>query len=101
MAGWCGSQEFYQRRLKIKSKFYNTANESTSNDLVVIYQNVRGLRTKIRDISANILCENFPVYALTETWLTENINSSEIFDNRYIVYRSLLRRRIKAEEVVC
>ena len=53
----------------------------------VYYQNVRGLNTKISDFYCECLSEEFSVIVLTETWLYPEVNSSELFDNRYVVYR--------------
>lgn len=55
--------------------------------LDIYYQNVRGIRTKTNYICQIITLSNYPIIALTETWLNENICNREIFDSRYIVYR--------------
>lgn len=55
--------------------------------LDIYYQNVRGLRTKTEDFFSNIVCSSFDVIILTETWLNSSIFDSELFDNRYLVYR--------------
>lgn len=55
--------------------------------LDIYYQNVRGIRTKTNDIYNNVTLSNYPIIALTETWLNDNICNREIFDSRYIVYR--------------
>ena len=54
----------------------------------IYYQNVRGLRTKTRDCYLNILRNNYDIICFTETWLLESINSNEIVDERYIVFRN-------------
>lgn len=56
-------------------------------NLRIYYQNCRGLRTKTSTFYINILSENYDLIMLTETWLTEDISDSEIFDPRYVVFR--------------
>lgn len=51
------------------------------------YQNIRGLRTKTTEFKHNLLLETYDIIALTETWLDSDIFDSELFDDRYIVYR--------------
>lgn len=51
------------------------------------YQNVRGLRTKTTDFFNNIVCNNYDIIALSETWLNSGVFDSELFDCRYAVYR--------------
>lgn len=51
------------------------------------YQNVRGLRSKTIDFFNNIVCNDYDVIVLSETWLNNSIFDLELFDNRYIVYR--------------
>lgn len=58
------------------------------NSLRMYYQNVRGLNTKIRTgIRNRTTLFDYDIYALTETWIQENIESSEIFDDNYVVHR--------------
>ncbi|GBM51289.1 hypothetical protein AVEN_164371-1 [Araneus ventricosus] len=49
--------------------------------------NVRGLRTKTVDFFSSVASEDFDVICLTETWLCEQIDSSDLFDDRYLVFR--------------
>lgn len=51
------------------------------------YQNVRGLRTKTLDLFNNVVCNNYDVVILSETWLNSSVFDSELFDSRYVVYR--------------
>ena len=51
------------------------------------YQNVRGLRSYVRDVALKIQNSSFDIIILSETWLNCTIYDSEIFDNRYTVYR--------------
>lgn len=57
------------------------------NKLSIYYQNVRGLRTKTHEFYRNLLTVNFDIIVLTETWLNSNVFSSELFDERYVIYR--------------
>lgn len=57
------------------------------NNLQLYYQNSRGLRTKTHVFYRNIVCNNYDVVILTETWLNSSVLSSELFDERYVVYR--------------
>lgn len=56
-------------------------------NIVLYYQNCRGLRTKLNTIYMNILIECYDVIILTETWLSPNILDSEFIDSRYNVFR--------------
>lgn len=51
------------------------------------YQNVRGLRTKTSNVFVNSKALDSDIFVLTETWLHEGINSLEIFDQSYSIYR--------------
>lgn len=59
----------------------------TNVNLTVYYQNVRGLKTKLNEIYKNCLSEDFDIIVLVETWLNEGISSSELLDDRYVIYR--------------
>lgn len=59
----------------------------TDKEISVYYQNVRGLRTKTSDFRYEVSTNNFDLIALTETWLHDGINSSEVFTNDYNVFR--------------
>lgn len=52
------------------------------------YQNVRGLRTKTNQVYLNTLNLNLDIIIFTETWLTENYENSELFSEKFIVYRN-------------
>lgn len=54
----------------------------------IVYQNVRGLRTKTNIFFGNVLNNDFDIVCLSETWLVPGIFSAELFDPRYNVYRS-------------
>ncbi|GBM61262.1 putative RNA-directed DNA polymerase from transposon BS [Araneus ventricosus] len=59
----------------------------TANDSMFFYQYVRGLRTKTVEFFSSVASENFDVICLTETWLCEQIDSSDLSDDRYLVFR--------------
>lgn len=57
--------------------------------LRIYYQNTRGLNTKIKTGFRNrSILFNFDIYAITESWLQENIASSELFNELYTVRRA-------------
>ena len=51
------------------------------------YQNVRGLRTKLPEFFSSAASETYDVILLTETWLCSDIDTSDLLDDRYIVFR--------------
>lgn len=51
------------------------------------YQNVRGLRLSLTNVRNQVLNCNYDIIALTETWLNSSIFDTEIFDDRYYIYR--------------
>ncbi|XP_037294971.1 uncharacterized protein LOC119189460 [Manduca sexta] len=55
--------------------------------LNIYYQNVRGLRTKTNNFFRNVCLNSYDVIVITETWLVDSINSCELFDGRYLVWR--------------
>lgn len=60
-----------------------------SDNLGLYYQNTRGLRGKIRfGLKNNFTLANHDCICLTETWLNDNINSNELFDDTYNVFRA-------------
>lgn len=48
---------------------------------------MRGLRTKTSIFYSAVLAESYPIIVITESWLNDSFSSSEIMDNRYVVYR--------------
>lgn len=60
---------------------------ASNNELIIYYQNVRGLRTKCSDLYNNILNENYDILLFTETWLQSDIHDGELCDARYDVFR--------------
>lgn len=57
-------------------------------DLDIYYQNVRGLKTKTSKFRSELISSSHDVILLCETWLREDVFTSELFDDRYIVYRN-------------
>lgn len=55
--------------------------------LHVLYQNVRGLRTKLSNFKINFLCGAFDLIMVTESWLNKDICDRELVDNNYNVFR--------------
>lgn len=54
----------------------------------ILYQNVRGLRTKTDTAFLNLSVIDKDFFCLTETWLKEGIYTSELFNNlNYITHR--------------
>ena len=53
----------------------------------IFYQNVNGLRTKTSLFYRNICLNSYDVVCITESSLTDGINNSELFDDRYLVWR--------------
>ncbi|CAK1584851.1 unnamed protein product [Parnassius mnemosyne] len=62
--------------------------------LKIYYQNVRGIRTKLKDVYCQIACCDYDVIVFTETWLLNGIYDSEITDDRYVLYRRDRSKRI-------
>ena len=56
-------------------------------DVDLLYQNVRGLRTKADCFFANVTVSNYSIFCLTETWLCPNIGSSDYFPPGFVVHR--------------
>lgn len=57
------------------------------NGFSIYYQNTRGLRTKTHQFKRNLQLHSYDIISLTETWLLDGIHDSELFDNRYVVWR--------------
>jgi hypothetical protein len=56
--------------------------------LTLLYQNVRGLRTKRNDFIDNVFANNFKVYCITKTWLNDTILSHNLFPDSCCVSRA-------------
>ncbi|XP_044750003.1 uncharacterized protein LOC123310552 [Coccinella septempunctata] len=55
--------------------------------LHVLYQNVRGLRTKLHTFKMNVTTYSFDVIMVTESWLNEGVLDSEVVDDQYTIKR--------------
>lgn len=55
--------------------------------LSLFYQNVRGLNTKINQARTFVNVNNYDIIGLTETWLSDGVLSSEMFNTHYHVFR--------------
>lgn len=63
--------------------------ESIKTDEVLIYyQNVRGLRTKTQLLHSSVLTCESDLIIFTETWLNNKFHNSELFDDRFSCYRA-------------
>lgn len=51
------------------------------------YQNTRGLRTKAQQFFDNVVLFDHDVYCITETWLSDQIASTDYFPDEYAVFR--------------
>lgn len=58
-----------------------------NTNLSIFYQNTRGLRTKTNVFYRNVSVNSYDIILLTETWLLDSIKDSELFDDRYVVFR--------------
>uniref|UniRef100_A0A0K8UPJ4 Endonuclease/exonuclease/phosphatase domain-containing protein n=1 Tax=Bactrocera latifrons TaxID=174628 RepID=A0A0K8UPJ4_BACLA len=55
--------------------------------LIITYQNVRGLRTKLNRFLTSSSANNTDVFCITESWLHPAILDGEIIDSTYSIYR--------------
>lgn len=53
----------------------------------IYYQNIRGVNTKTH-IRSNFSAANYHMIVLNETWLKDDLFSSELFDDSFVVYRN-------------
>lgn len=58
-----------------------------THPVIGFYQNCRGLRTKLTNFICNISSFNYVFLVLTETWLTDSIQNSELALFNYNIYR--------------
>lgn len=65
----------------------------TDVSLSFFYQNVRVLNTKINTFYPNVCACDNDIIVLNETWLEDDVLSSEYFPSTYNVYRSPNGRR--------
>lgn len=55
--------------------------------LEIYYQNVRGVRTKLRLLTCNALLCSYDVVVFTETWLTSDFYDNELGFSNFELYR--------------
>lgn len=60
---------------------------TSSNDIEIYYQNVRGLRTKLEVFRNNITSFDSDLYAITESGCNESIQDAEIVPQGYKILR--------------
>ncbi|XP_043464467.1 uncharacterized protein LOC122499932 [Leptopilina heterotoma] len=58
------------------------------SDLSIYYQNVRGVRTKLTQLTQCIPFIDYDIIVFTETWLNESFNTKELGFQNYNVFRS-------------
>lgn len=63
------------------------AASSSIHIINIYYQNVRGLNTKLQDLSLAALTCNYDIYAFTETWLNSQVLNAEILSSNYNIIR--------------
>lgn len=66
----------------------NDSSLPSCNFLNMYYQNVRGLNTKTHEFFNASSSSQYRLIALTETWLHEELKSTELFNDNFIVFRS-------------
>lgn len=72
---------------------------SISNSSVsILYQNVRGLRSKVITFSEFVLTSTYDVYSITESWLDGSIDDCELFGSGYVVYRADRNRAVSGRQ---
>ena len=62
--------------------------DAIDSPILLYYQNVRGLRSKISDFFLEVSDSAYDCIVLTESWLDSQICSSQLFGDHYTVYRS-------------
>ena len=68
--------------------------------LTGFYQNVRGLNTKLSTVTHHVSHCMYDILFLTETWLSDNINSNELGMTNYNIFRmdrSCVNNRLKSQ----
>ncbi|XP_055543093.1 uncharacterized protein LOC129728666 [Wyeomyia smithii] len=82
------SEHAETRDTEILTPFTATSRRSVSDNAIsVLYQNVRGLRTKVDEFFVAVSDAQYDVIVLTDTWLNECFHSVQLFGDAYNVYR--------------
>lgn len=56
-------------------------------NLIIHYQNTRGLRTKLKKFLTSSACFHGDIICVSETWLNSSIQDGEVIDNIYNLFR--------------
>ena len=69
--------------------YKNVISKETFNakSLSIFYQNARGLNTKTNLLYHSISVCDFDIIGISETWLKEDVSSSELFPSNFVVFR--------------
>lgn len=65
----------------------NQNNANWKKEISIFHQNTRGLKTKTKEFYINLLSEDYDLVSITESWLSPDIGTNELFDPRYVVFR--------------
>lgn len=57
------------------------------DSIIMYYQNVNGLRTKVKKLKQAIAINDFKIYVMAETGLTKGFYDNELFTSDHILYR--------------
>ncbi|KAF0732741.1 Uncharacterized protein FWK35_00024897 [Aphis craccivora] len=74
---------------KYSYHFQKLTNGQTTEDIKFYFQNVRGLNTKLNTLMRNVNLSNYDLIGLFETWLSSNVDSSELGLINYYLSRVL------------
>lgn len=81
-------QSYQPSENDVDKSFLNSAlSSSNRKNLSFYYQNVGGLRSRLDIVYASLAAFSYDIIVLTETWLSNNILSTEVFSNSYTVFR--------------
>ena len=75
-------------RSETEQQQFNSSCDPIASPLLIYYQNVRGLRSKISEFLLEVSDSPYDCIVLTETWLDSQICSVQLFGTEYSVYRS-------------
>ncbi|CAH1989210.1 unnamed protein product [Acanthoscelides obtectus] len=68
--------------------------DNKCQDLIIYYQNTRGLRSKTTEFFNNVRASDYDIICLTETWLKDGVCSSELFGADYTVFRRDVHKKV-------
>lgn len=57
------------------------------DNITIVYQNVRGLRTKLKQFYTSLASSGADIICVTESWLNSSIADGEVVDNTYSIFR--------------